>query len=448
VTPISTPSPDHAPTASPAACNQPSCIAIGSLDWIPEGDGKSKIDISQVSGQIDNAIQISYTLQPAGWVGILKKTDLLRLTGTEKLVFFYKITGAPNTIELKLFYGAGAGTVPDREPIFLAKLPAKADTNGWTHVEVPYTDIKCEWADTGCTQGEKVDPGKVQKIGFAISFALGGASGPGSITIDGIQAIPASTSTSLEPTATLVPTKSTSPTGIAPVIASPKEGDEVNMNITVGGSVAEASMTAGTNLYVLVQPHGYTYWVQQLPVINSDGTWKASPVYVGQPNDSGLLFDICAVLTSQKLSRGQELQGLPDGTSSCITVKRKAELGGGGSAVTTPIAGAPVIGSPQKQDKVSMQITVSGSGAQAALKGGTNLYVIVQPHGYTYWVQALPSINSDGTWKASPVYVGQPNDSGLLFDICAVLTSQTLTRGQELPVLPSGPASCITVTRQ
>ncbi len=227
------------------------------------------------------------------------------------------------------------------------------------------------------------------------------------------------------------------------VIESPSEGDEVDMNITVNGSGAETALQGGANLHLIIHPHGYSYFVQELPQINDDGTWEASPVFVGQPHDAGLSFDICAVLTDQSLSRGDELNELPPDPHSCIIVKRKEVVAG----VTPPTTeGAPIIESLQDGDRVNMNITVSGSGAQS----GMNLYVIVYPHGYSYWVQELPKINDDGTWEVSPVFVGQSHDAGLSFDVCAVLTdlSQSLRRGQELQALPEGLASCVTVTRQ
>jgi hypothetical protein len=112
----------------------------------------------------------------------------------------------------------------------------------------------------------------------------------------------------------------------------------------------------------------------------------------------------------------------------------------------TPDPPTLLITSPKNGDAVTMTITVTGTMAKPSTTEGTNLYVIVRPYGYDYWVQSPPDINSDGTWKAD-VGVGQEGDSGL-FDICAVLTSQTLTTTHYYPALPNGPAACNTVTRK
>jgi hypothetical protein len=157
------------------------------MRWISEGISPMGVIL------IDSAVQITYTLQSNGWVGIVKDIRSLSLSCTGKLMFFYKMTGASNTIELKLYYAKGTGAFADREPIYLTTRRGKTDTSDWVRVEVPYDDIICVWPDTGCILGEKVDPSKVRKISFAISFASGGAPGPGSITIDSVQAIRAST---------------------------------------------------------------------------------------------------------------------------------------------------------------------------------------------------------------------------------------------------------------
>jgi len=66
-----------------------------------------------------------------------------------------------------------------------------------------------------------------------------------------------------------------------------------------------------------------------------------------------------------------------------------------------------------------------------------------------YWVQAKPTSMGNCRWISKPVYVGERTDpSGLPFRICAVVTDDTLSRGQRLYELPQGPSHCIDVTRQ
>jgi hypothetical protein len=115
----------------------------------------------------------------------------------------------------------------------------------------------------------------------------------------------------------------------------------------------------------------------------------------------------------------------------------------------TPDPPTLVITSPKNGDVVTMTIPITGTVAKASMTGGRKLYVIVRSYGYEYWVQPpQPIINSDGTWNASPIGVGTETDPGHSFDICAVLTSETITSTNPLPALPSGPASCNTVTRK
>jgi hypothetical protein len=113
------------------------------------------------------------------------------------------------------------------------------------------------------------------------------------------------------------------------VITSPKTGDVVTMTIPVTGTVAKAAITDGRSLYVFVRPHGLTeqdqpldYWVQPTPVINNDGTWQASKVGVGTPEDPGRSFDICAVLTSHTIT-DTHFSALPPGPAFCNMVTRE-----------------------------------------------------------------------------------------------------------------------------
>jgi hypothetical protein len=120
----------------------------------------------------------------------------------------------------------------------------------------------------------------------------------------------------------------------------------------------------------------------------------------------------------------------------------------------TPAPPTLLITSPKTGDVVTMTIPVTGTVAIAFMTDGTGLYVLVRPHQlndqdplFDYWGQPQPNINSDGTWEAKDVGVGTEKDPGRSFDICAVLTSRTIT-STNYSALPSGPASCNTVTRK
>lgn len=96
---------------------------------------------------------------------------------------------------------------------------------------------------------------------------------------------------------------------------------------------------------------------------------------------------------------------------------------------------------------MAMTISVSGSAPKDALPPGTNLYVLVKPQEFDYWLQPLPRITGIG-WQADHVGVGLPGDEGGVFSICAVLTTQILSSGWNAPDPPLGPLTCINVTRK
>lgn len=85
--------------------------------------------------------------------------------------------------------------------------------------------------------------------------------------------------------------------------------------------------------------------------------------------------------------------------------------------------------------------------------GDSDLYVLVRPipddPKQKYWVQARPTSAGNCRWISDPVYVGVATDRpGLPFALCAVVTEESLSRGQSLRELPQGPSHCIDVTRQ
>lgn len=267
---------------------------------------------------------------------------------------------------------------------------------------------------------------------------------------------PPPSATAAPPTATPAPLPTT-PTPGAPLtgelaITSPAPGAEVVSPLTVTGTGGQAAQ-GGTKLYILVQPHDYDAYVQGQVSVRNDGAWSLTSVFVGTPRDQpGLEYDICAVLTEEQLL--PQLKEMPAGDRrTCITVKRRPDptptprptLPPGGP---TPVPGNLTITSPKEGDQVDMTINVSGTGGQAALTGGTNLYVLVRPQEFSYYVQTLPEVRNSGAWTAPAVFVGQEGNTGLAFTICAVLTSAQLERGQAVPDLPAGQSTCIGVTRK
>ena len=118
------------------------------------------------------------------------------------------------------------------------------------------------------------------------------------------------------------------------------------------------------------------------------------------------------------------------------------------SPMASPSAPSPTlsISSPSAGTVVPIHIWITGVGAQTALQPGTFLQLVVHPHGFAYYVQNLPTVQTDGKWTGD-AYVGQQQDHGLLFDLCAVLVNQDLPPGDQLADWPSGQRACVTVQR-
>ena len=66
----------------------------------------------------------------------------------------------------------------------------------------------------------------------------------------------------------------------------------------------------------------------------------------------------------------------------------------------------------QKKLTTECVITVDGNWATLGERGEFNLYVLVRPipddPGQSYWVQTIPTIDQEGSWSSSPVYIGIP----------------------------------------
>jgi len=131
------------------------------------------------------------------------------------------------------------------------------------------------------------------------------------------------TATVATPSTELPTAASGSPTSLA--IVNPVSGQKVAMAISV---VVQAPDLGSGHLSVWVRPipadPGQQYWAQEPPVETTLGTWKSNPVYVGQETDpSGLPFRICAVVTQETYSHGQQANELPEGPNSCVDVTRQ-----------------------------------------------------------------------------------------------------------------------------
>ena len=125
-------------------------------------------------------------------------------------------------------------------------------------------------------------------------------------------ATPTATPTS-EATATPTPTP-----GPAVTIAAPEEGATVSWREFVEGTSEGVYGSDLSDIYVLIYPidAGGPWWVQPEVDVSHDGSWEVN-CYFGRnpathPDDRGARFRVCAIITTQKLSEGQQWQKLPD----------------------------------------------------------------------------------------------------------------------------------------
>jgi hypothetical protein len=108
------------------------------------------------------------------------------------------------------------------------------------------------------------------------------------------------------------------------VIIEPRDGDLVPNRPYIEGIVIDPEFEVA----IIVHPMEVSdYWVQPIPSVKRDGTWKAS-IYVGRPGgiDAGKHFEIMAVADSEKqLKEGDILTSWPEARwkSEIIEVIRK-----------------------------------------------------------------------------------------------------------------------------
>lgn len=181
--PTYTPCPTNTPpipTTTPTNTLVPPPITIDTMDsssgWSTFSDPESWIEIRSIPGVRGNAIEISYTLQPGGWVGISKQISPELLPGTVGIRFSRSGSGASNTIELKLVYAPG----PSGESVTFEHLWPTDTVGDWEQRKVVYSE-HCKFA---C-----LDLGQVRTINFAISSREGGTPGSGTVAIDHVEGI-------------------------------------------------------------------------------------------------------------------------------------------------------------------------------------------------------------------------------------------------------------------
>ena len=140
-----------------------------------------------------NAIKISYDFDVYAWVSIWRAIDPTVLSGTTGISFFYKGSGALNTIEFKLRLRDRSFNAGGEDIYFYTSKYIETDTGGnWTPIKVLYTSFECEHPTEGCKAINGVlDLARVVKIDFAIVNKpdLGNRVGSGSVIIDEISGV-------------------------------------------------------------------------------------------------------------------------------------------------------------------------------------------------------------------------------------------------------------------
>lgn len=168
----------------------PEPVIIDKMDdislWSTYKDEKGADPIIKlVPGRTTSAMELSYTVDKDGWVGVAREISSQLLTNTKGIRFYYKGNGAPNTIELKLI------TKPDEDgksAIYSVLWNHATDVRDWTSLEAPYVSFVC-WTDTGCKAGEAPNPKDLWKIDIAISSKSVDTPGSGVVIFDDIQGV-------------------------------------------------------------------------------------------------------------------------------------------------------------------------------------------------------------------------------------------------------------------
>jgi len=167
--------------------NSPFCssLVFDTLDDVSTWKTQSFTETTQafvvsLPGRRNKAAAISYSLREEEWILMTKDIQRGDLKGTEGISFYYAGSGAPNTIELKLFY--------ENSIIFSAERNRATNTPGWERFETPYTSFTC-WPGTGCSEKDKLNLDRVVKMDIAVSSKNGGEPGSGIVLVDDLQFI-------------------------------------------------------------------------------------------------------------------------------------------------------------------------------------------------------------------------------------------------------------------
>jgi hypothetical protein len=163
--------------------------------WVQYQDSNgSEITEFLTQEKTDQALEITYNLVEGGYIGISKVFNTGILSGTNRIGFWYKGSGASNTLEFKLLHKEEICENGTRKrAVFSVEWAGATNTGGeWVFKEADYGAFRY-WdgvPPTGCRADERLDLAKVNKLDFAISSRPhhDDQSGQGIIVFDDVQA--------------------------------------------------------------------------------------------------------------------------------------------------------------------------------------------------------------------------------------------------------------------
>lgn len=144
-------------------------------DWTTFNDESSSINLTSIGGKKGNALQISYTLGEYGWVLIIKPLGI-DMTQVNGIKFYYRGTGSPNTLEVKL--------IDDDDTNFGVLFNRATVKEKWTKIEIPFSSFTYWWGGDS-----NLDRQNIKEIQFAVSKKETDVGGSGTVEIDELEYI-------------------------------------------------------------------------------------------------------------------------------------------------------------------------------------------------------------------------------------------------------------------
>ncbi|MDD3247930.1 MAG: carbohydrate binding domain-containing protein [Methanosarcina sp.] len=150
------------------------------LGWLPFDEKMGSTEkVNSVSGMENDAVEIAYNLMKDGFVGISKNIDSEKLADAKGIRFYYKLSGEPNTIQIKLI---------DQDGLHFGTLFAQTKAvDDWTPIEVSFSNFDL-WSSESA---KSLNLKSIEKLEFVIANKpeFGDSPGTGSVFIDKIEVI-------------------------------------------------------------------------------------------------------------------------------------------------------------------------------------------------------------------------------------------------------------------